>query len=298
MKPNDERSPRRATARVLIPLIVASINLAVLPPAFGAAMTLAGHTISFEPPEGYCLLNERGGRERDIIRAMRQMQQRDNRLLWMFAPCEQLADLRTGKEERLQRYGHVLAVQPSGILRPLRGASRFEFARKVARWTPLLDVASLSRHLQEPSAAHGGARFKLLHSGIIGVDAAAAYLAAVTEENVGKKRARTAGVTAITVVNELPVSIALHAPFSGMEAYQALRAELKPMLGSFISLNEPGTDPFYVSSAELTSHKSDSLWRADAAVDWRRALWQGMIGAAVGGLVGFAAWIYRKTAAL
>jgi hypothetical protein len=256
-----QRKLRRSTGRnrKLLVLTSAWVYLALLSPAIGAEAILNGRTIKFEPPNGYCLLNELTNGERQAVEAMRQLQQPDNELIWMFVPCGQLAALRAGKEGRLEQFGYVTAVQPNGVFRPMRGVSRFEFASKVARTIPPMDAAGVARELSRRPITQNAPRFNLLHSGLAVVDAAAVYLGLVVEENWGRTRTITAGVTAITLVRDLPISLTLHGPFSGI-SYPILRTELRPLISDFITRNEPGVQPFQRIAATEPQRSGASWW--------------------------------------
>jgi hypothetical protein len=256
-----QRKLRRSTGRnrKLLVLTSAWVYLALLSPAIGAEAILNGRTIKFEPPNGYCLLNELTNGERQAVEAMRQLQQPDNELIWMFVRCEQLAALRAGKEGRLEQFGYVTAVQPNGVFRPMRGVSRFEFASKVARTIPPMDAAGVARELSRRPITQNAPRFNLLHSGLAVVDAAAVYLGLVVEENWGRTRTITAGVTAITLVRDLPISLTLHGPFSGI-SYPILRTELRPLISDFITRNEPGVQPFQRIAATEPQRSGASWW--------------------------------------
>lgn len=257
-----QRKLRRPAERNRKLFILASawVYLTLLSPAFGAEATLDGRTLKFEPPNGYCLLNELTDGERQAVEAMRQLQQPDNELIWMFVPCEQLAAIRAGKEQgRLEQFGYVTAVQPNGVFRPMRGVSRFEFASRVARTIPQMDAAGVARELSRRPITQDASRFNLLHSGLAAVDAAAVYLGLVVEENWGHSRSVTAGVTAITLIKDLPMSVTLHGPFSGI-SYPILRTELRPLIGDFITRNEPGVQPFPRTAATESQRSAASWW--------------------------------------
>ncbi len=256
-----QKELRRLTKRnrKLLVLTSAWVYMALLSPALGAEATLNGRTLKFEPPNGYCLLNELTEGERQAVEAMRRLQQPDNELIWMFVPCDQLAALRAGKEGRLEQFGYVTALQPNGVFRPMRGVSRFEFASRVARTIPPMDAAGVARELTRRPIAQNAPRFNLLHSGLAVVDAAAVYLGLVVEENWGRSRSITAGVTAITLVKDLPVSLTLHGPFSGI-SYPILRTELRPLIGDFITRNEPGVQPFQRVAATESQSSVVGRW--------------------------------------
>lgn len=230
--------PRRRNRRARhFALAFVAAYCALSAAALGAEIHLEGRTIRFDPPAGHCLLNELSAGERDAIDAVRVLLRPDHDMLWMFVPCHQLAALRAGRDGRLDHFGYVSAVQPNGVFRSMRGTSRYEFASRVAKSLPPMDATSITRELSRRGTAPGNARFNLLHSGVATMDAAAVYVGSVLEEISGRSRSVTAGLTAITLIEDLPLAVTLHGPFSAM-SHQILRTELRPLIGDFITRNE------------------------------------------------------------
>jgi hypothetical protein len=122
-----------------------------------------------------------------------------------------------------------------------------------------MDAAGVARELSRRPITQDAPRFNLLHSGLAAVDAAAVYLGLVVEENWGHSRSITAGVTAITLIKDLPMSVTLHGPFSGI-SYPILRTELRPLIGDFITRNEPGAQPFQRTAATESPGSATSWW--------------------------------------
>lgn len=282
------KTPRRLARKSRRFTVALGVSyLALLSPALGVETILGERSIAFEPPAGYCLLNELTNGEREIVEAIRRMQGPDHDLLWIFVPCDQIAALREGKSGRLERFGYVTAVQPNGRFRPIHGVSRFEFASRLAKSLPPMDAAAVARELKRHGPRPDAGRFNLLHSGVATMDAAAVYLGSVVEEVWGRSRSVTAGVTAITVVKDLPMSVTLHGPFSGI-SYQILRTELRPLIGDFITRNEPGVQPFQRTAAAPTRASQSWISRL-----WYNLLVGGFLGAGFVGVILFAARHFR-----
>jgi len=279
--------------RKLFPLALLWSYLALLGPAFGAETTLDGRNIRFEPPVGYCFLNERNPRERDAIEALRQIQTPDSSLVWMFADCDELVMLRAGRSERLTRYGQVMAVQPSGLFKPAPGMSRFEFANHLARNIPALDISRITRTAQSRVAAPDAPNQRLLHFGLATIDAAAAYAGLLVEENWAHARFVTAGVMAMTLVKDLPVAIALYGPYSELAAYRALRNELRPVVGNFIARNEARTGWSAPRTADAGSEAWENWLRRLAMIDWNGALMSGLLSVGFASIILVAARRFR-----
>ena len=280
--------------RKLFPLAMLWTYLTLLAPAFGTEAIVDGRRLKFDPPAGYCLLNEQEPRDRDTMQALRQIQKPDSTPLWMFADCGDLALLRAGKTTRLNRYGQVAAVQATGVFRPQPGMSRFEFASQLARNLPALDISRLARTAQGHTASPDAPSYRLLHFGLAATDAAAAYAGLLVEENGGRARAVTAGVMAMTLVKDLPISVTLYAPYSELSGYRSLRNEMRPVLGSFIARNEVRAGSAASRGPDAGSEAWDVWLRKLAMIDWNGALMSGLLSLGFASVVFVAAHRYRS----
>jgi hypothetical protein len=60
--------------------------------ALAASFNLAGETVKFQPPGGYCFLDQSDERERPLFERMERLQQKaGNQLLAVFAICDELS---------------------------------------------------------------------------------------------------------------------------------------------------------------------------------------------------------------
>ncbi|MBT2300496.1 hypothetical protein J7E70_08475 [Variovorax paradoxus] len=99
-----------------VPLLRASVSLALIGVIFGSqaeTFTVAGSTFHIQLPQGYCAIGE-SVVERALIANSIQGFEPANRLLMGFANCDELAQVRTGKRQRLHQYGFVLAALSKG----------------------------------------------------------------------------------------------------------------------------------------------------------------------------------------
>lgn len=277
MRKHNRRLRSAIRNRKLFPLAMLWTYLALLAPAHGAEGIVDGRSIKFDPPAGTCLLNEREPRDRDTMQALRQIQKPESTPIWMFADCNDLALLRAGKTTRLNRYGVVAAVQANGVFRPQPGMSRFEFATQLARNLPALDISRIARTAQGFTAPPNAPSYRLLHFGLAATDAAAAYAGLLVEENSGRARAVTAGVMALTLVKDLPMSVTLYAPYSELAAYRSLRNDMRTVLGNFIARNEARAGSAAQRTSDAGSEAWDSWLRKLAMIDWSGALMSGLL---------------------
>lgn len=254
---------------------------------------LAGRTIKFNPPAGYCVLDERRPQEREAIETLREIQKPMNHLIWIFADCQELNDMREGRADRVFHYGEVMAIQPEGTLKPVR-TSRFQFAFAVTSTLPRFDQATVTRELNRRTTRLGLSNYEVLHFGHVSTDPSGAYAGIVVAENWGRARSTTAGVVAMTLVRSLPMSIALYGPYSDFRAYETLRTELRPIVGDFITLNEYFAEPFKLTAADRAGEVS---WanRIDW-IDWESVLLSGLAAAVVPAVLLLLLRIWRKAA--
>lgn len=256
---------------------------ALLAPAFGAETSLNGRSIAFDLPAGTCLMDDNAPIERGAIEALKTMQKPEGNTIWMFADCEELALLRAGQTAALKHYGQVMAVRPNGVFQPDFGMTRFEFTQHIGRNIPVLDISRIARTAYGRVAAPNAPLHRLLHFGLVTIDAAAAYAGMLIENNWGSVRSPTAGMMALTLIKEQPIAVMLYGPYSELADYRALRSQLRPIIGHFIARNDSGVSASRRSNAE--SEAWEYWLRKIAVVDWNGA----MLGALLS--VGFATLI-------
>ena len=248
---------------------------ALLAPAFGADTTVNGRSFTFEPPAGHCLLNEQEPKDRAAIDGLQQIQKPEGDIIWMFADCHELAQLHAGQTGQLKHFGLVMVVQPNGVYQPAATMTRFEFTQNLGRNIPVLDISRVARTAQGRVAAPNAPNLRLLHFGLATIDAAAAYAGLLVENNWGRARSLTAGVMVLTVIQDMPVAVALYGPYGELADYRQLRNALRPIVGAFILRNDTGS-----GTSRNTSIESDSwgLWlRELSLIDWSGAMLAGLL---------------------
>ena len=251
------------------------VYFALLAPAFGAETKLNRRSFTFEPPAGHCLLNEQEPKDRAAIEALQQIQKPEGNIIWMFADCHELAQFHAGQTGQLKHYGHVMSVQAGGVYQPAGTMSRFEYTQNLGRNIPALDISRMTRTAQGRVAAANAPNLRLLHFGLATVDAAAAYAGLLVENNWGRARSLTAGVMALTLIDDSPVAVALYGPYNELADYRQLRNALRPIVGAFILRNDTES-----GAARATSIDSDSwgLWlRELSLIDWSGAMLAGLL---------------------
>jgi hypothetical protein len=194
-----------------------------------------------------------------------------------LADCGELAEFRAGSRSGFDRYGQVLVPLSGGEIKRLDGYTRGQLLSEAAKEFPALDsnrlIDEVGKKLREavPNADVAGGRFL----GLLKQDAAAIYLGFAFENLTIDRQtvaARALGVTGVTEVNEVPISLGLYRVNVGADAVPDLLATVQAGIASLVAEN-----------AEVEARES-ARWRwlgLDLASIARGAL----VGAAIGAVV-------------
>jgi hypothetical protein len=201
---------------------------------------LAGRTLSFPTPPGFCPFRDGNAFERDFTRSMHQaMKQLTIRIILLFGNCHDLGKLRKSGRHPISSYGnYVVALTPEGavvVLPP--GVDRVDFVRSQVAEYQNFDVAGVMT-LASRAAAELGVKIDHARVGIIESSTDVAYLATYTAARADTGFAGpVAGITAITAIRGIPVFASFSRPLKGTSTYEALLADAKIAIGKVISAN-------------------------------------------------------------
>ncbi|MBV9522549.1 MAG: hypothetical protein JO010_07135 [Alphaproteobacteria bacterium] len=197
-------------------------------------LEFAGRAILLAPPEGYCPLDPINPRAAQIVDNTAALQAGRNKLVLTFADCAELQEFRDGKRDGFAHHGIVLVALEDGEVRPAE-MPRADFIATVARSVPGVDTGALLAELRgRLAAADGHAVVNELKSlGVLDRDADALYVGLVIAGD-----ARKLAVTAITTLDEIPVSISLYEPFTDTADVTRLLAAQRANTHALVAMNE------------------------------------------------------------
>jgi len=178
--------------------------------------TAAGNTFQIQLPQGYCAIGE-SVPERALIANSAQGFEPANRLLMGFEPanrllmgfanCDELAQVRTGKRQRLHQYGFVLAALRKGEV------GRISYPRDTYLALLSGDEQGIERAFQKAKRAldvGDPARASAKNFGVVRGDLHAVYIAATSDgELEGGEFGTTLTVTAATALKQIPINVVL-----------------------------------------------------------------------------------------
>ncbi|MEI8171401.1 MAG: hypothetical protein WCG50_17150, partial [Rhodoferax sp.] len=90
-------------------LLVGFVAFQLSPQASAGSVEILGRSIEISPPAGYCQI---GGNPKDmeILNHAKEVLNAQNRLLMLFANCDELSNYRKNSSKSIDNYGWILAT--------------------------------------------------------------------------------------------------------------------------------------------------------------------------------------------
>ena len=170
---------------------------------------VAGRRLTLPIPPRMCELQRQLPSDQPAFDALAKLQEPRNTLLAAFVACDRLAAFRQRGAEVGAGYALVLAVRERGSVRPITGVTRAEFAAKVAKEVPRLDIPALAAEALKPKPAAGFfAPATVERLGLAGQDDDGVYISVVVTSKADPRApgVAIAGGVALTLVRDVPVS--------------------------------------------------------------------------------------------
>jgi len=231
-------------------LIAASLVLAALGTLGWARATLAdelqfaGRDLVVAPPPGFCALDPMRPQEGQMLEQQQKLQQQGSKLALMFLACADLEQLRSGSSINPQRYGTVIVLAQQGQVRAIGEMTRAQFIAAVAKPYPQVGL-DLPRRLDEIARSDVNA-FDAKVLGVLKQDDNAVYLGVAIRGlrfDGAAVPAGIVGVTAVTLINQLPVSMTLYQAKGNAEGMMALLSDQQRNVDALVAVNAPAPTP-------------------------------------------------------
>jgi len=227
--------------RVLMPEMLVAL-MTVVQPAFADSISVGGRALNLQPPAGYCQA-DKSHAERPIIEGLEKGAGKGSRLLMVFAQCDELKDLRSGKIKYLKRYGQYVApAGADGTVRPQPvGVMRGEFvdtmATNIQRSTPNagLQQDAAKKPRQYPELKTG----EIKSLGLLANDGNAAYVGFLQGfKAVSGDALKLATVGAITLLDGVVINADLFEAYTASPDIDGLLAQQKANISALIARNK------------------------------------------------------------
>ncbi len=224
---------RRRTA---IALCASSLWLAVPGTAAAESYTVAQRTIEVETPSAYCRLDRNRTAENELFRVIEEVNAGLNRVLSVFVDCDELAQWRHGAMVTIERHGQVLTPAEEVAY---AGLPRRIFLDELQKVMGSAFASGLEQGRDRMAAVLPKLKLGEVRSlGLLATDDLALY-AGMAEHLASNDGNRViAGIVAMTLVNQVPVSVNLYRTYEGPESIDALLVEQRQFLRTLTAGNE------------------------------------------------------------
>jgi hypothetical protein len=212
-----------------------AVVLSAALPAAAEPVDLYGRQIEFFLPLGYCFLDESQPAEKILVDNTVAMNQGSNELIAYFAPCNDLVAYRVGAIDLLSEYGIIFLPLVNGGFEA-SPVPRAESLPQIAATIPALDEAALlelERQASQQGITVSGTQFL----GLIGQDANALYAGLLAEVSDGTTSYPTAGLLAITQLQDIVLTVNLYRPYRSNADIVALLSEAESYVAQLVSAN-------------------------------------------------------------
>jgi hypothetical protein len=245
-------------------------------------MVFAGQTLNIEPPAGYCALDRSRAAEASLLAAQEGAQRDANRIALAFAECNDLAKARESGTYDLAAYGMVLVPLQHGNVVKYTG-SRPAFVADAAKQFGDFDADKAMETAKARIKESGVTVTGLRMLGVLAKDDTALYLG-VTLDGVadasGGSPQRVLGIVALTLVNEIAVSINIYQAGANEDAIPAMIARDKAIVAALIAAN-----------ADL---EAQSMRWVVMGIDFSGVGSAALTGALIGALVGVVLFLMKR----
>lgn len=218
-----------------------ALALAILPAYVWSAaarhVEVLGESIAVPIPVGYCEVGSHPI-EAEIVRRLSDGVGNTNLVLAVFADCAEAAEVRRGTRATFDNYGQVMVPTPDGKLRKFPDGSRAEY----------LDLIGVRAGRGLPGAVERGAeRAKIFvpglqvqeSLGVLATDTNGLYFGflASIPDTTGKQKS-VLGITGMTLVKAVPVSVNVYRAYSKSPELQAQLAREREAVAGLVRANE------------------------------------------------------------
>lgn len=198
------------------------------------SVNVLGQQVLFSNPSGYCTPGE-SAREVELMELARRSLGESSRLVHAAVLCSELEDYRMGRREMLDHWLQIQLIGPRGNFQRIE-VPRERFLSSLSKSTPRVNAAELNRRL---SASFENSEVALTEMKLepIGRDGNAVYFAMRMDMRVGQSSRPITGISGITLLNSLPLSINVYEGTGSPSSRAQLQAVHQELLSSLLTEN-------------------------------------------------------------
>lgn len=212
----------------------AALETVIQQRAAAESVNVLGQQVLFSNPSGYCTPGE-SAREVELMDLAKRSLAEGSRLVHAAVLCSELEDYRMGRREMLDHWLQIQLIGPKGNFRRIE-MPREAFLSGLSKSTPRVNSAELNRRLKA-SFENSDVALTDMKFEPIGRDGNAVYFSMRMNMSVGESSRPISGISAITLLNSLPLSINVYEGTGSPQSRGQLQAIQQELLNSLLTEN-------------------------------------------------------------
>ncbi len=198
------------------------------------SMDVLGQQVVFSNPSGYCTPGK-SAREVELLDLARRSLGEGSRLVHAAVRCSELEDYRKGRRDMLDHWLQIQLIGPKGNFQRIE-MPREAFLSGLSKSTPRVNATELNRRLKA-SFENGDISLSDMKFEPIGRDGNAVYFSMRMNMIVGETSRPVTGLSGITLLNSLPLSINVYEGAGSPQSRGQLQAVQQELMTSLLTEN-------------------------------------------------------------
>ena len=212
----------------------AALETVIQQRAAAESVNVLGQQVLFSNPSGYCTPGE-SAREVQLMDLAKRSLAEGSRLVHAAVLCSELEDYRMGRRDMLDHWLQIQLIGPKGNFQRIE-MPREAFLSGLSKSTPRVNSAELNRRLKA-SFENSDVALTDMKFDPIGRDGNAVYFSMRMNMSVGESSRPVSGISAITLLNSLPLSINVYEGTGSPQSRGQLQAIQQELLNSLLTEN-------------------------------------------------------------
>lgn len=198
------------------------------------SVIVLGQQVVFSNPSGYCTPGK-SAREVDLMDLARRSLGEGARLVHAAVRCSELEDYRAGRRDMLDHWLQIQLLGPKGNFQRIE-MQREAFLSGLSKSSPRINPAEINRRLKA-SLDNDDISLSQMQVEPIGRDGNAVYFSMRMNMSVGETSRPVTGISGITLLNSLPLSINVYEGTGSPQSRGQLQAVQQELLNSLLTEN-------------------------------------------------------------
>lgn len=206
----------------------------IQPSAATESVDVLGQQVMFSNPSGYCTPGK-SAREVELMDLARRSLGEGSRLVHAAVRCSELEDYRGGRRDMLDHWLQIQLLGPKGNFQRIE-MPREAFLSSLSKSSPRVNAVELNQRLK---ASFESSDISLSDMKIepIGRDGNAVYFSMRMNMSVGETSRPISGISGITLLNSLPLSVNVYEGTGSPQSRGRLQAVQQELLNSLLTEN-------------------------------------------------------------